>query len=177
MKFYKQKIKDVYLIEPEPFVDKRGLYRRHFCQKEFKDHSIDFQVAQANIVENKQSFTLRGFHFQKPPFEEGKILSCIKGAAYDIVLDIDPKSPTYLQWEGFELNEKNRRSLYIPSGCTHAILTLRKDTFIHYYSSQFYNPGSEDGIRYDDPYFKFKWPHHPEIISDKDKNHPNFVPE
>ncbi len=176
MKFLKQKINGVYLIEPEPFQDHRGIYRRHFCQRELKDHSINFQVAQANIVENKHRYTLRGFHFQKPPFEEGKLLSCLKGSAYDIVLDIDPKSKTYLKWKGFNLSDKNRASLYIPPGCTHAILTLEDDTIIHYYSSAFYNPKSESGIRYNDPYFKFKWPHSPAVISDKDTNHPDFIP-
>lgn len=175
MKFHKQKINGVYLIEPEPFTDNRGIYRRHFCQKEFKKHSINFQVAQANIVENKCAFTIRGFHFQKPPFDERKILSCIKGFAYDIVLDLDPSSSTYLQWQGFDLNEGNRNSLYIPPRCTHAILTLKDNTIIHYYSSEFYTPKAEGGIRYNDPYFNFKWPHQPEVISEKDKNHPNFT--
>lgn len=176
MKFLKQKINGVYLIEPEPFIDNRGIYRRHFCQKELKDHSINFQVAQANIVENKHAFTIRGFHFQKPPLGEGKLLSCIKGSVYDIVLDIDPKSETYLKWIGFKISDKNRRSLYIPPGCTHAVLTLKDNTTIHYYSSEFYTPKTEGGIRYDDPCFKFKWPHLPKIISDKDKNFPNFIP-
>lgn len=176
MKFYKQKITGVYLIEPESFIDNRGIYRRHFCQNEFKAHGIITKVAQANIVENKYAYTLRGFHYQKHPFKEGKILSCIKGAAYDIVMDINPKSSTYLQWIGFELNDKNRYSLHIPPSCTHAILTLKKNTIVHYYSSEFYNPKTEGGIRYNDPYFKFKWPHQPKVISDKDKNFPNFTP-
>lgn len=176
MRFHKQQINDVYLIEPEPFLDKRGIYRRHFCQKEFKKHSVDFQVAQANIVENKHQYTIRGFHFQKSPFNEGKVLSCIKGSAYDIVLDINPKSSTYLQWQGFDLSEGNRRSLYIPPGCTHAILTLEDNTLIHYYSSAFYAPNAEGGIRYNDPFFNFKWPHQPKIVSNKDKNHPDFIP-
>src|SRR3989344_1728451 len=168
MKFHKQKIKGVYLIEPEPFQDSRGMYRRHFCQREFTDHCIIGKIAQANIVENKRRYTLRGFHYQKPPFGEGKALSCIKGAAYDIVLDIDLKSPTYLQWIGFKLDDKNRNSLYIPPSCTHAILTLEDNTIIHYYTSEFYRPKAEKGIRYNDPYFNFQWPHQPEIISDKD---------
>lgn len=177
MKFYKQKIKGVYLIKPIPFVDNRGIYRRHFCQKELKDHSIDFQVVQANIVENKYSYTLRGFHYQKLPFEEGKILSCIKGAIYDIVVDIRLKSSTYLQWVGLYLNEEDRVSVYIPPGCAHAVLTLKDNTIVHYYSSQFYNPQSEGGIRYNDPLFKFKWPHQVKVISEKDKSHPDFIPQ
>lgn len=176
MKFYKQKISGVMLIEPEPFIDHRGIYRRHFCRNELKEQSINFKVAQANIVENKHAYTLRGFHFQKPPFKEGKLLSCIKGAAYDIVLDINPKSPTYLKWMGFELNEKNKRSLYIPPDCTHAILTLKPSTLVHYYTSEFYTPQAEGGIRYNDPFFNFKWPYEPKVISEKDKNHPDFAP-
>lgn len=177
MKFKQQKIKGVYLISPEPFSDNRGIYRRHFCQKEFGDHGLTQRVAQANIVENKYKYTLRGFHYQKPLFEEGKTLSCIKGALYDIVVDLRPKSPTYLEWIGFELDEDNRNSLYIPPGCAHAALTLKNNTIVHYYSSEFYNPKSEAGIRYNDPLFEFKWPHKPMIISEKDKTFPNFIPQ
>lgn len=177
MKFYKQKINGVYLIKPELFIDKRGVYRRHFSQDEFKTQLISTKVVQANIVENKYAFTLRGFHYQKSPFAEGKTLSCIKGAVYDIVIDLRPKSPTYLKWLAFELNEKNRNSLHVPPGCTHAALTLKDNTIVHYYSSQSYNPKSEAGIRYNDPLFKFIWPHKPQVISDKDKSHPDFIPE
>lgn len=176
MKFHAQKIKNVFLIEPEPFTDERGIYRRHFCRKEFKDLNINFRIAQANIVENKKAYTLRGFHFQKPPFREGKLLSCIKGAAYEIVLDINPKSPTYLQWISVEINDTNRFSLYVPPECTHAILTLKPNTIVHYYTTEFYTPASEGGIRWNDPYFNFKWPRKPKVISQKDKNHPDFKP-
>lgn len=177
MKFKQQKINGVYLIEPEPFIDSRGMYRRHFCQNEFKEHGLISNVAQANIVENKYKLTLRGFHYQKAPFEEDKTLSCLKGSIHDIVVDLRSTSPTYLKWLAFELNEANRYSLYIPKGCTHAVLTLEDNTIVHYYSSQFYHPNSEAGIRYNDPLFNFKWPHQPEVISYKDKNHPNFIPE
>lgn len=176
MKFRKQKINGIFLIEPEPIMDKRGMYRRHFCQNEFKTHSLSTKVAQSNIVENLYAFTLRGFHYQVPPYAEAKTLSCIRGAIYDIVVDLRPESPTYLQWIGFELNDNNRNSLYIPPGCSHAALTLVDNTIVHYYSSAFYNPKAERGIRFDDPLFGFKWPYKPEIISDKDRNHPNFTP-
>lgn len=177
MKFHNQKITGVYLIEPEPFKDDRGIYRRHFSQEEFKSHSLETKVAQANIVENKYAYTLRGFHYQKHPYEEGKTLSCLRGAIYDIVVDLRPESPTYLKWIAFELSEDNKYSLYIPPGCAHGALTLKDNTLVHYYSSQFYNPQSEKGVRYNDPLFKFKWPHEPEVISDKDKNYPDFIPQ
>lgn len=176
MKFHKQKIKGVYLIDPEPFVDDRGVFRRHFDQKEFKDNSITTRIVQANISENKYQYTLRGFHYQIPPYEEGKTLSCVKGAIFDIVVDVRPKSPTYLKWISFELDESNRKAIHIPPGCANAFLTLKDNCIIHYYCSQFYNPKAEKGIRYNDPLFNFKWPHPPKVISDKDKSHQNFIP-
>lgn len=174
MKFLKQKIEGVFLIEPEPFEDSRGLYRRHFCKSEFKKHGLDYKVAQANISENKYAYTLRGFHFQKAPYSEAKTLSCVKGSVFDIVVDLRKKSKTYKQWLGFELSEENRKAIHIPKGCAHAILTLKNNTWIHYYSSQFYHPESEGGIRYNDPAFNFVWPVEPKIISDKDLKHPNY---
>lgn len=177
MKFYKQKIKGVYLIEPEPFVDDRGVFRRHFDIKEFKENSISGRILQANISENKFKHTLRGFHYQKYPHGEGKTLSCIKGAIYDIVVDLRPNSKTYLKWVSFELDENNRKSIHIPPGCANAFLTRKDNSIIHYYCSQVYTPKAERGIRFDDRLFKFKWPHKPKVISDKDNSHPNFIPK
>lgn len=177
MKFHKQKIKGVYLIEPQPFVDDRGMFRRHFDQKEFREYGITTKVIQANVSENKFPFTLRGFHYQLYPYGEGKTLSCIKGAIYDIVVDLRANSPTYLKWISFELDENNRLSIHIPPGCANAFLTLKKDSIIHYYCSKPYTPKAERGIRYSDPLFNFKWPHPPKVISDKDNNHPDFIPK
>ena len=174
MKFFEQKIPKVYLIEPEPFVDKRGLLRRHFCQREFAEHGILTDIKQCNVSENKLRKTLRGFHYQRPPYREGKVLSCFKGAIYDIVVDVRPESPTYLQWIAVELTEENRVSLYVPPGCANAYLTIDDNTWIFYYHSEFYTPGAESGIRYNDPLFKFDWPAEPKVISDKDLNHPGF---
>lgn len=174
MKFHKQIIPGVFLIEPEPFIDDRGVFRRHFDQKQFKENSIVTNIVQANISENKFKYTLRGFHYQKNPHGEGKTLSCIKGEIYDIIVDVRPNSPTYLQWISFKLNEKNRLSIHIPPGCANAFLTLKVGSIIHYYCSKPYTPKAERGIRYNDPTFKFKWPHKPLVISDKDNNHPDF---
>ena len=175
MKFFEQKIKGFFLIQPEPFIDDRGMFRRHFCKKEFEAHNIAVDVCQCNVSENKYSHTLRGFHYQIPPFGEGKTLSCLSGAIYDIIVDVRPESPTYLQWLPFELNQENRLSIHIPPGCANAFLTLRDNCVIHYYCSQFFTPSAERGIRYNDPAFKFQWPFEPAVISDKDKNHPDFV--
>ena len=174
MKFNEQTIKGMFLIEPEPFADERGVFRRHFCKKEFTEHGIVADVAQCNVSENKFKHTLRGFHYQSPPYDEDKTLSCLRGSIYDIVVDLRPASATYLKWLSFELNENNRNSIHVPAGCANAFLTLKDNSLIHYYHAQSYQPGAERGIRYNDPFCKFKWPAKPRIISDKDKSWPDF---
>ncbi len=177
MKFFEQKIAGVFLIEPQPFADERGVFRRHFCKKEFAAHNIAVDVCQSNVSENKLRHTLRGFHYQLAPYGEGKTLSCLVGSIYDVVVDIRPQSPTYLAWLSFNLTAENRTSLHVPPGCANAFLTLQDNCLIHYYCSQFYAPDAERGIRYNDPAFKFQWPFEPAVISDKDKSHPDYVVE
>lgn len=171
MKIIKQKIEGVFLIKPEPFKDKRGLFRRHFCAGELKKHAISVSVEQANVSENPKKGTLRGFHFQYKPHQEAKTISCFKGSFYDVIIDLRKKSPTYKKWQSFIINEKNRCSLHIPKGCANAFLTLADNTAIHYYCSNSYNPKFESGILFNDPAFKVKWPFKPLYISEKDKNH------
>lgn len=177
MKFAEQKIPGVYLIEPEPFHDHRGMLRRHFCQNEFAKYGILQDIKQCNVSENKLARTLRGFHYQRPPHAEGKLISCFKGAIYDIVLDMRPESSAYRQWIAVELDDENRLSLYVPPGCANAYLTSVDNTWIFYYHSEIYNPGAEVGIRYNDPYFQFKWPAEPGVISNKDRSYPLFDPQ
>lgn len=175
MKFFEQKIPSVYIIEPEPVIDNRGIFRRNFCQREFKEHNIVSDIRQASISENKFRHTLRGFHYQLSPYQEAKTISCLTGAIYDIVVDLRQESTTYLEWISVELNTENRRSLHIPIGCANAFLTLQDNSVVHYYSSELYHPEAERGIRYNDPFFRFKWPVEPKIISEKDRKHPNFI--
>ena len=105
------------------------------------------------------------------------MLSCIKGAIYDVIVDMREDSDSYLRWESFVLTEENRLSLYVPEGFANAYLTLKDDTWILYYHSEFYTPGAESAIRYNDPLFKFDWPAEPSIISEKDKSLPDFNPQ
>lgn len=175
MKFIKQKISDVYLIESAPFEDERGVFRRHFCTKEFESAGIVTNVEQANVSENNYAYTLRGFHYQTSPHGEGKTLSCLKGSIFDIIVDLRPDSPTFKTWISFELSEKNRFSIHIPPGCANAFLTLEDNCLIQYYCSHAYTPQAEKGIRYNDPSFSFVWPHTPKIISGKDASHPDFT--
>lgn len=177
MKWHEQRLKGVFLIEPEPFVDKRGMFRRLFCQAEFAQHGIKLDVRQSNLSENRWRHTLRGFHYQNPPYGEGKLLTCLRGEIYDIVVDLRTNSETYLAWISVELNEKNRLCLYVPPDCANAYLTLEDNTAILYYHSEFYKPCFESGIHYDDPFFNFHWPASPKVISEKDKSYPRFVPK
>jgi|TARA_Y100000294_G_scaffold14151_1_gene12598 dTDP-4-dehydrorhamnose 3,5-epimerase len=173
----KQKLDGVYLFENEPFEDKRGRFSRHFCMEEFNKAGINFEIKQTNISENRKSKTLRGFHFQLPPYTENKILSCMKGSIHNIVLDLRTKSKTYLKWQSFKLSDSNRLILYVPVGCANAYMTLTDNTLIFYCHSRFYKPSYAKAIRYNDPLFKFDWPFEPEIISDKDNNIENFNPK
>jgi dTDP-4-dehydrorhamnose 3,5-epimerase len=177
MIFHKQSLSEVFVIEPTPFADERGMFRRHFCEKEFAEHGLVTDIKQSNVSENKYAYTLRGFHYQVTPYGEGKTLSCLKGRIYDIIVDVRPESPTYMKWVSFELNEENRCSIHIAPGCANAFLTLEDNCLIHYYCSQPYTPEAERGIRYDDPAFGFEWPFEPAVISEKDMSHPDFQKE
>jgi dTDP-4-dehydrorhamnose 3,5-epimerase len=174
MNFTKTHLPGVYLIEPTPYTDHRGLLRRHYCYKELRQEGIEFNIRQTNISENKLVYTLRGFHFQLPPHQEIKQISCVRGVIYGIILDLRPESSTYRQWFSYQLDGENRLSVLVPEGCANAYMTLAPDTWILYYHSEYYNVGYEMGIRYDDAQFNFSWPKEPAIISDKDAGYPVF---
>lgn len=175
MKFYEKLIAGVFVIQPEPFADARGMFRRHFCAGEFSRAGIDPTVSQANISANPHALTLRGFHYQREPFAEAKTLSCLGGAIYDVVLDLRPRSCTYKRWLSFQLSSDMRSSIHVPRGCANAFLTLEPDTLVHYYCSAPYAPDAERGVRYDDPAFGVRWPAVPLHISDKDRSFPDFT--
>ncbi|MDB4877451.1 MAG: rfbC [Gemmatimonadetes bacterium] len=176
MRFVELGLVGVWLIEPELVVDERGVFRRTLCAKEFAEHGLAATAVQGNISENPHDGTLRGFHYQVPPFEEAKTLLCVSGALFDIVVDLRPSSPTFLQWVSLELSAADRRSLHVPAGCANAWLTTQPNTTVHYYMSELYRPNADRGIRYDDPLFGFQWPAKPRMISKKDEGYPNFDP-
>ena len=168
MILYEQEIKGLFLIKPLPFKDERGSLRRVFCEKVLKKNKIDFKLKQSNISENKKKFTLRGFHSQKEPYGESKIISCISGKIYNVVIDLRKSSKTKYRHQSFRLSDKNKLSLLVPKGCANAYLTLTENTKILYFHSEFYSPGNELNVHFDDPFFKIKWPSKPKIISEKD---------
>lgn len=165
------KLEGVRLIIPEKKTDNRGFFARSFCVQELQRQGIDFAIKQCNYSFNEKKGTLRGMHYQNPPFLEKKIVTCMKGKIYDVVVDLRKDSRTYLKWEAFELSEENLYSVYIPEGLAHGFITLEDNTFLFYEMSEYYVKGQERGIRYDDPKIGIEWPAIKKvIISDRDMN-------
>ena len=177
MNFIPQNIDGLFLIKHNLFEDNRGAFRRSFCLNTLKDNGINFDVKQGNISENKTKFTMRGFHYQKGNNKESKILSCLTGSIYNVVIDLRKQSATYKKSYAIELNNINRFSLFVPGGCANAFLTMENNTIIHYYMGDYYNPNSYSGFRYDDPMFSIEWPVKPLIISKQDKDFVDFNDE
>jgi len=172
MKFTQTALKGAWLIELEEFKDERGSFAREFCMKELAAHGLDFEMKQCNISKNTKAGTLRGLHYQKEPKPEIKIVSCVKGACYDVIVDLRKDSPTYLKWLSFELSEDNNKILYVPPGIAHGFQTIKDDTTIIYQLSEFFYPGLYSGLRWDDPKLNIKWPPcENRIINERDKNY------
>jgi dTDP-4-dehydrorhamnose 3,5-epimerase len=174
MKFISQKIQGVYLIKPELHEDKRGVFRRSFCQKELEASGVNFNVRQGNISENFTKHTLRGFHYQSDPSSESKILTCLTGSLFNVIIDLRSDSETFHNWIPMSISAKTKESVLIPAGCSNAFLTMSKNTIVHYYMSEFFQPESYHGIRYNDPYFSVSWPSEPKVISEQDLNFPDY---
>ena len=173
MIFKKQKLDGVFLLEARLHNDERGLFRRHYCENELRENGIDFSVKQGNISENKKQFTMRGFHYQKAPSKESKIISCITGSIFNVIVDLRRNSPSFLQWQEFNISANGRESLYIPVGCANCFLSLEDDTRIHYYMNDYFSTESL-GFRYNDPAFDISWPNEPVFISERDLHYPDL---
>jgi len=169
MIFTKTPLAGAFLIDLDRKEDPRGYFARAFCQKEFAEHGLKAVIAQSNVAFNKKKGTLRGMHFQFPPAAETKLVRCTRGAILDIIVDLRPESPTYLQHVAVELNEDNARALYVPERFAHGYQVLRDSTETSYQVGEFYTPGSEGGLRYDDPRLNLTWPLPVAVISEKDE--------
>lgn len=172
MIFQKTKFEGVYLIEPELRGDDRGWFARFFCQEEFQKAGISFDIKQVNRSFTKERGMLRGLHYQKEPKWEPKVVSCIKGKIYNVVVDLRAGSPTFGQWEAFELSDENKKMLCTPKGFANGFQALIDDCELLYYMGEFYSPEHATGIRYDDPTLAIVWPIADPILSEKDKNLP-----
>jgi dTDP-4-dehydrorhamnose 3,5-epimerase len=174
MKFLETKISGVVEIRPELFRDERGFFARAWCQNEFETHGLNPRLVQCNISFNRRKGTLRGLHYQIGQDTEAKLVRCTKGSICDVALDIRPQSPTFRNWVSVVLTAEDRNMLYVSEGCAHGFLTLEDETEVFYQMSQFYNPESARGVRWDDPAFRIPWPGKVEVISERDRTYPNF---
>ena len=168
MLFTETKLKGAFIIDLEHREDSRGFFARSFCAKEFEEHGLKPTVAQCNLSYNHKKGTLRGMHYQVPPAAETKLVRCTRGAIYDVIVDMRPESPTYLSHIGVELSEDNRRALYVPELFAHGYLALTDGAEVTYQVGEFYTPGYERGLRYDDPILGIEWPIEIAVISEKD---------
>jgi dTDP-4-dehydrorhamnose 3,5-epimerase len=176
MRFEALPLKGAYRIEPEKREDERGFFARLFCRQEFENLGLDAGVVQINNSLNHSKGTLRGIHYQMAPWQETKIVRCIQGRLWDVMLDLRPESETFGQWYGAELSARNRSMLYIPKGFGHGFLTLEEETEILYLTTQYYTPSHERTVRWDDPRFAIGWPAVPAVVSEKDRQAPDFSP-
>ncbi len=174
MIFTETELKGAFLIDVEKMEDHRGFFARTWCRNEFEERGLNAHVAQANVSYNRKMGTLRGMHYQEAPFEESKLVRCTRGAAYDVIIDLRPDSPTCRKWFGVELTPDNYRMIYVPEGFAHGFQTLEDNTEIVYQVTQLYVPGAERGVRWNDPAFNIRWPREVQVISSKDAAWPDY---
>ncbi|MCB8928156.1 MAG: dTDP-4-dehydrorhamnose 3,5-epimerase [Ardenticatenaceae bacterium] len=178
MIFTETKLQGAYIVEPDPIHDNRGFFARVICRNEFDHVDLTTDFVQANITFSPQKGTLRGMHYQIAPHKEVKLVRCTQGGIYDVIIDLRPQSPTYMEWLATEITAENRKMVYIPGGFAHGYQTIADKTEVFYLVAQFYAPEYERGMRWNDPAFQIEWPDGPELVlSDKDRAWPDFVPE
>jgi dTDP-4-dehydrorhamnose 3,5-epimerase len=169
-------IRGAYAITPERHSDPRGSFARAWCQREFEEHGLDSKFVQASISTNLKPGTLRGIHYSVPPNAEAKVIRCVKGAIYDVLLDLRKGSPTYLAWFAELLTRENGMALFAPAGVAHGFQTLEADTDVLYQMSEFYDPNCARGVRWNDPAFGIRWPLEDPILSERDRTYEGFTP-
>lgn len=172
--FTETKLKGAFVIDLDRKQDARGFFARAFCQEEFKAHGLKPLIAQGNVAHNIRKGTIRGMHFQFPPAAETKLVRCTRGAILDIIVDLRPESPTYLQHVAVDLNEDNQRALYVPERFAHGYQTLHDNTDTSYSVGEFYSPANESGILYNDPRLGLRWPLPVTVVSEKDQKFARF---
>jgi dTDP-4-dehydrorhamnose 3,5-epimerase len=168
--FTETTLEGAYVVELERLEDERGFFARTFCAREFEAMGLNPTVAQANVSFNRHKGTLRGMHYQAPPAAETKLVRCIRGAIYDVIVDLRPDSPTYLWHYGVEMNAENRKAIYVPDLFAHGFQTLEDDVEVTYEMGEFYTPNAKRGLRYDDPAVGIEWPLEVSEISDEDRS-------
>lgn len=176
MRFEAIDLDGAWIIHPEPMRDERGFFARTFCVNEFGHHCLETKFPQHSVSHSSRKGTVRGMHFQKAPHAEVKLVRCLTGSIFDVIIDLRPGSPTFRRWQGFELSGANGLQLYIPKGFAHGFQTLGDDTQVNYLISEFHAPAAASGVRHDDPAFGVTWPLPVTAISDKDLRWPDLAP-
>lgn len=174
MIFTETGLQGAYILEPERINDHRGFFGRIWCRNELQNKKLKTELAQCNVGFSYLKGTLRGLHYQKPPYPEVKIVRCTKGMVFDVIVDLRSESPSYKGWFGVELSEENRKIIYVPEGFAQGYLTLVDNTEIYYTTSEFYHPEVASGIRYNDPEIGIEWPIEVAVISQQDREWPNM---
>ena len=171
MKLIKTRLQGAHVIIPEPYQDKRGMFSRIFCKKELEEIGLFKEIVQVNYSLTVKKGAIRGMHFQKSPRTEIKIVKCISGAVFDVIVDWRKGSPTFLQWHAENLSAKNMRAFYIPEGFAHGYQVLEPQSELLYFHTEFYSPEHEDGVRFNDPKLDITWPLQVTDISERDRKH------
>ncbi|MEO7099858.1 MAG: dTDP-4-dehydrorhamnose 3,5-epimerase [Luteolibacter sp.] len=168
MIFQETKLKGAFIVELDKHEDERGFFARAFCAREFEEHGLCTQMVQANLSFSQKKGTLRGLHYQVPPASEPKFIRCISGAVWDVIVDMRPESPTYLEHIGVELSAENRRAIYVPDMFAHGNQALTDNAELLYLMGEYFTPGCARGLRYDDPALGIQWPQPVSVILEKD---------
>ncbi len=172
MRYTETTLPGVLLVDLERHQDERGFFARVWCREELAARGLNPNLAQCSISYNRKKGTLRGMHYQAEPHPEAKFVQCIRGAIYDVALDLRPNSPTFRKWYAAELSADNRRLLYLPEGCAHGFQTLTEDCDVLYFISTPFYPELARGVRWDDPAFGIRWPLPVSVISQRDRDYP-----
>jgi dTDP-4-dehydrorhamnose 3,5-epimerase len=174
MIFTESKLRGAFLVDIERHEDERGFFARSWCRRDFEAHGLNPEIAQCNVSFNVRRGTLRGMHYQTEPFEEAKLVRCTRGALCDVIVDLRPDSATFKQHVSEVLTADNRRMLFVPEGFAHGFLTLEDATEVFYQMSEYHAPERAKGFRWNDPAFGIAWPAEVEVISERDRDYPDF---
>jgi len=174
MVFLETKLPGVFEIHIDAKRDERGFFARTWCHQEFTARGLSGRLVQCSMSFSARKGTLRGLHYQIVPHQETKLIHCTRGAIYDVVLDLRQESPTYKDWLAVTLTAEKHNMIYVPEGCAHGFLTLEDGCEVSYQMSEFWEPESARGVRWDDPVFQIQWPAEVEVISQRDRSYPGF---
>jgi dTDP-4-dehydrorhamnose 3,5-epimerase len=175
MIFTELELKGAFLVEVKKIEDERGFFGRAWCKNEFIEHGLNANFVQINTSFSKKKGTIRGMHFQVDPYQEAKFIRCTRGRIFDVIIDLRPDSPTFMKWIGNELSADNYRMVYVPGNFAHGFVTLEDNSEVYYPVTEFYTPGAERGLRYNDPAFNIQWPIEITTTSAKDVSHKDFT--